>query len=395
MYIPPQAARALEKLEAGGYESYVVGGCVRDSLLGIEPHDWDICTSALPEAVESCFASERVLETGMKHGTVTLLTADGPLEITTFRRESAYSDGRRPDRVDFIDDIHEDLLRRDFTVNAMAYSPRRGLRDDFGGEADLRAGIIRCVGDAEARLREDALRILRALRFAARYGFDVEPDTASALRRERERLRNVSAERIFSELTGILSGRYAGNMLRRFPEIFFTAMPELSPEKWEEKVNRAEACPADAVLRLACLFSEESEKAGGALARLRSDNHTRETVMLLAEKSAQPVPTQKNDLRRLLAGIGQENLRRLLLLRPSAAAEALLEEILAEKPCLCVKDMAIGGKDLLALGVPAGAELGGMLSALLDEILDEKLFNGRDALLHRAEEMKEEKGWKA
>lgn len=166
MRLPEDAARALEKLESAGWESYAVGGCVRDSLLGIEPHDWDLCTAAPPEAMKKVFAGERVIEIGLKHGTLTLLAPSGPLEITTFRTESGYSDCRHPDRVSFVRDIHADLARRDFTVNAMAYSPVRGLRDDFGGREDLRNGVLRCVGDPGERFREDALRILRALRFA-------------------------------------------------------------------------------------------------------------------------------------------------------------------------------------------------------------------------------------
>ena len=179
MRLPEDAARALEKLESAGWESYAVGGCVRDSLLGIEPHDWDLCTAAPPEAMKKVFAGERVIETGLKHGTLTLLAPSGPLEITTFRTESG-SDCRHPDRVSFVRDIHADLARRDFTVNAMAYSPARGLRDDFGGREDLKNGVLRCVGDPGERFREDALRILRALRFAARFGLTIEEKTAAA-----------------------------------------------------------------------------------------------------------------------------------------------------------------------------------------------------------------------
>ena len=229
MRLPEDAARALEKLESAGWESYAVGGCVRDSLLGIEPHDWDLCTAAPPEAMKKVFAGERVIETGLKHGTLTLLAPSGPLEITTFRTESGYSDCRHPDRVSFVRDIHADLARRDFTVNAMAYSPVRGLRDDFGGREDLRNGVLRCVGDPGERFREDALRILRALRFAARFGLTIEEKTAAALRENRELLRNISPERIFSELKGILCARGAGEMLLAFPEVFFVILPELAP----------------------------------------------------------------------------------------------------------------------------------------------------------------------
>ena len=256
--IPEYAALALDRLEAAGYESYVVGGCVRDALLGRTPHDWDITTSsAAPEEVEAVFRGCRVLETGIKHGTVTLMTDGGPLEITAFRSEGDYSDGRRPDSVVFVRDIHEDLLRRDFTVNAMAYSPRRGLRDDFGGREDLSGRVLRCVGRADDRLREDALRILRALRFCARYGLAAEQETDAALRRNRARLGNVSAERIFSELKGILTAPGAGTMMLSYPEIFFTVFPEMEPmlgfdqhrpdahiyDVWEHTAHAVDAAP--------------------------------------------------------------------------------------------------------------------------------------------------------
>ena len=198
--LPEAVRKILKKLAQAGFEGYAVGGCVRDSLLGREPHDWDVTTAARPEEVKKVFADGRIIDTGLKHGTVTLLTDSGPVEITTFRTEGIYSDSRHPDRVSFVADVHEDLSRRDFTVNAMAYSPDRGLRDDFGGQEDLRAGVLRCVGDPDRRFREDALRILRAARFAARYGFRIEEATAAAMLRNRELMLRLSPERVFAEL---------------------------------------------------------------------------------------------------------------------------------------------------------------------------------------------------
>ena len=193
MVLPGNVAQTLDRLENAGWESYAVGGCVRDALLGIEPHDWDLCTAAPPEEMKKVFAGERILETGIKHGTLTLLTPSGPLEITTFRAESAYTDRRHPDSVSFLSDVHADLARRDFTVNAMAYSPKRGLRDDFHGREDLQNGVLRCVGEPGERFREDALRLLRALRFAARFRLTIEEKTAAALRENRELLRQSVA----------------------------------------------------------------------------------------------------------------------------------------------------------------------------------------------------------
>ena len=439
MMLPEDAARALEKLESAGWESYAVGGCVRDSLLGIEPHDWDLCTAAPPEKMKKVFAGERVIETGLKHGTLTLLAPSGPIEITTFRSESGYSDCRHPDRVSFVRNIHADLARRDFTVNAMAYSPARGMRDDFGGREDLKNGVLRCVGDPGERFREDALRILRALRFAARFALTVEEETAAALRENRELLAHISPERIFSELKGILCARGAGEMLLSFPEVFFVFLPELAPMRgfdmrrpqnhcwdvWDHTAHAVDAIAAEPVLRLAALFHDSGKPetfrydaqagfgrfpghpaisariADTALRRLRCDNATRERVLILVENHEMRTGHGKKELRRLLARIGEENMRDLLRMRradaaahaPEAAArlaaladedERLLNEIAAEHGCLCVKDLAVSGNDLLALGLKPGPAVGETLSRLLDLVLDEAMPNEKEALLAAA-----------
>ena len=206
--LPAHAARAIEQLEGAGFETWAVGGCVRDSLRGAAPHDWDLCTAARPEQMKAVFAGERVLETGLKHGTLTLLTDGGPLEITTFRADGGYSDGRHPDAVRFVGSVEDDLARRDFTVGAMAWHPARGLCDPYGGLDDLQDGILRAVGDPDARFTEDGLRILRAVRFASQLGFAVEPQTAAAMRRQLGRLDCVAAERVREELTRTLCGRF-------------------------------------------------------------------------------------------------------------------------------------------------------------------------------------------
>ena len=439
MKLPQDAARALEMLESAGWESYAVGGCVRDSLLGIEPHDWDLCTAAPPEEMKKVFAGERVLETGLKHGTLTLLAPSGPLEITTFRTESGYSDGRHPDSVAFVRNIHADLARRDFTVNAMAYSPVHGLRDDFGGQEDLKNGVLRCVGDPGERFREDALRLLRALRFAARFGLTIEEKTAAALRENRALLCHVSPERIFSELKGILCARGAGEMLLAFPEVFFAFLPELAPmqgfdtrrpqnhcwDVWGHTAHAVDAIAPEPVLRLTMLFHDSGKPetfrfdaqagfgrfpghpaisariADTALRRLRCDNATRERVITLVENHEMRTGHGKKDLRRLLAKIGEESMRDLLLVRradaaahaPEAAArltalagedERLLNEIVAEHGCLHVKDLAVSGNDLLALGLKPGSAVGETLSRLLDLVLDEAIPNEKEALLTAA-----------
>ncbi len=443
--VPEYVRRVLSALEGASWESYAVGGCVRDALLRREPHDWDVTTAARPEAVKAVFAGERVIDTGLKHGTVTLLTEGGPVEITTFRTEGAYSDSRHPDRVSFVSDVHEDLCRRDFTVNAMAYSPDRGLRDDFGGQEDLRAGVIRCVGDPDERFREDALRILRALRFAARYGFVIEEATAAAMERNRELLLRLSPERVFSELKGILIAPGAGAMLRDYPEIFFTVLPELRPMRgfdqrrphahlwdvWDHTAYAVDAAEPEPVLRLTMLlhdagkpetFSIDPETGLGrfyghpaasariaetVLRRLRCDNATLKSVVSLAERHGMLDGHGKKAMRRILSRLGEEDTRRLLAVcRADAAAhtpetcavrlerlamdEEALDELLREGSCLSVRDLAVGGRELTAQGFRPGPALGKTLQRLTEEVMDEKLPNEREALLRRAAEIKEE-----
>ena len=227
--LPPVVAALLRTLQAAGHQAFVVGGCVRDSLLGRAPEDWDICTSAQPGEVEALFQGRRLLLNGKKHGTVAVVEGGKSWEITTFRRDGAYSDGRHPDAVRFVPDVRQDLARRDFTVNAMAWSPAAGLVDPFGGQADLRAGVLRCVGDPNARFAEDALRVLRAPRFAAQLGFALEPGTAAAARRCRGGVALVSPERIFTELDKLLAGAQAGRVLAQYGEILAGALPEILP----------------------------------------------------------------------------------------------------------------------------------------------------------------------
>ena len=442
LVIPEYASRAVSRLEEAGFESYVVGGCVRDALLGLEPHDWDIATAADPEQVRRVFSGERIIETGLRHGTVTLLTGGGPLEITAFRCEDSYSDGRRPDSVTFVRDVHEDLRRRDFTINAMAYSPARGLIDDFGGRGDLSARRLRCVGDADVRLREDALRILRALRFSARYGLTAVPETDAALRRNRFRLENISPERIYSELKGILTAPGAGAVMLSYPEIFFTVFPEMEPmlgfdqhcpevhpfDVWEHTARAVDAGEPVAELRLALFFHDCGKPATftldpdngrghffghpevGArmtdimLRRLRSDGTARRTVTALVENHELPSELGKKAMRRLIRRLGADTVRLLCAVRRADAAahapepaerlvssldsqEALMEEVLSEESCLSLGDLAIDGKDLSAMGLVPGPVYGRILNAMLEEVTDELLPNEREALLRRAGEI--------
>ena len=434
MEIPENARTALARLEAAGYEAYLVGGCVRDALLGLTPLDWDLCTSARPEETEAVFSGFRLVETGLRHGTVTVLTDGGALEITTFRADGVYSDARRPDAVRFVSSLREDLARRDFTCNAMAYGTRTGLVDLFGGADDLRRRLLRCVGEPDARFREDALRLLRALRFASRLGFGIEPRTAAALHADRELLRAVSAERVFAELKGILTGADAGRVLREFADVLFVALPELEPlrgyeqglpdhrwDAWEHTLRAVDAAPRDPVLRLALLLHDAGkpdtrtaerdgrvrypghaarsrELAAAALARLRCDNATRDAVLALIENHSGEPPRTLADARRELAALGQEGARRLAAVRAADAAghgteggarklaedrrgAALTEQAIAEGGCLSLGDLAVNGDDLLALGVPRGPAVGETLRALLDAVLAGETPNRREPLL--------------
>lgn len=440
-----RALAVLKALEGAGHRAVLVGGCVRDSLLGRCPQDWDICTAARPEETMAVFAGQRVLETGLQHGTVTLLTEGGPLEITTFRTEGSYSDGRHPDAVTFVSAIREDLSRRDFTVNAMAYSPSRGLVDLFGGQEDLAAGLIRCVGQPEQRFREDALRILRCLRFASRYGFTIHPDTAEALTSCRELMKKVSVERIFTELKGILVGQGAGAMLRQYPEVFFAVLPELAPmqgfdhrypkahcwDVWEHTAYTVEAVDPTPVLRLAALLHDcgkpacytwdaeagrgrffDHPQAGAALAgailqRLRCDNATRDTVCRLVALHQHRCENSPKAMRRLLSREGEELLTLLFSLRRAdaaahapgfreellamaAAEEALFVQVQQENSCLSLGQLAIKGKDLLAMGYAPGPQLGQTLQRLLEQVLEEETKNDREALLAAARVMLKE-----
>ena len=227
--IPDGVRHILQTLNSAGHEAYLVGGCVRDLLRGVEPHDWDICTSALPEETERCFADRRVIETGLKHGTVTVLEEGEPYEITTYRTEGPYSDSRRPDFVRFVPGLEEDLARRDFTMNAIAMDLQGNLRDPYGGVDDIKAGLIRCVGEPGHRFQEDGLRVMRALRFAAVFGYEIEEQTAETGHENRAMLNRVAEERINVELHKLLVGKDAGNVLRQYPDVFCQFWPELGP----------------------------------------------------------------------------------------------------------------------------------------------------------------------
>ena len=410
--IPKYVETLLRELEGMGHRAYVVGGCVRDSMLGKEPTDWDVCTDATPEQMKIVFRKRKVIETGVQHGTLTVRSQGHNVEVTTFRLEGDYSDNRHPDRVEFVDRVEEDLSRRDFTINAMAYSPKSGLVDTFGGQTDLADGMIRCVGEPDVRFREDGLRILRALRFAARFQFSIETETSYSIRRNRLLLENISAERIYKELQGILPAQGAGDMLLGFPEVFTVVFPETErligepaergrESKWARSVRAVCGMPQGSFgLRLAMLLHElEDAEVNTAMRRLKCDHATTRLVKTIVAELRQPLPGTRPEMRRLIGRLTKPLVHDLLTAQcvvkgvnghsTAGVREAryLLEEVLDGFAAYTVRDLAVTGESLMEEGIPSGPGLGKVLEQLLREVQDETLKNDKDALLKRAREI--------
>ena len=428
------AAELLDTLHRAGYAAYVVGGCVRDSLLGLTPHDWDLCTSALPQQVMELFGAQRCIPTGLQHGTVTVKQSGALYEITTFRTEGTYTDGRHPDEVHFVPDVREDLARRDLTINAMAYNEKEGLVDPFGGQADLQSGILRAVGVPHQRFTEDALRILRLYRFAARFGFAIDPPTAQAAQELCAHLDCVSVERIAEELAKLLSAPAPAAYLNE--KILSVVLPELSPEALAAAKPVVDACPAGAEnlpIRLAALLLSLSEDGiRRTLKRLRCSNALIEEAAVLVREArgcdgsflfghdsghsiARPiafgnrVPPQRTVLRettvtpgftiyarRLLGKYNLCTVQRLAALGTAlqpersadfAALSELAEQLDADGVCCRVSQLAVNGRDLMAAGVPAGPGIRKMLEALLDGVIREEYPNERQALLAAVQQL--------
>lgn len=395
------AAKLLDKLHAAGYKAYAVGGCVRDSLLGQTPHDWDLCTSALPEQVMELFGAENCIPTGLQHGTVTI-KQDGKLyETTTFRTEGSYSDGRHPDSVAFVPDVREDLARRDFTINAMACNDEEGLIDPFGGQEDLQLGVVRAVGVPKQRFEEDALRILRLYRFAARFEFVIDPATGEAAKELCGHLDCVSLERIEDELSRLLAAPKPGNWME--PTVFAVVLPELELLKEEERFAKMretiDALPSgmeNLPVRLAALLEPLGEAGTRkALKRLRCSNvKIDETATLVKESGLAPEPENlRLQAKRLLGRLSPEMLHRLILLckanqpEQAKAFEALwkeAEQLTAEHACCRIADLAVNGRDLIAMGVQPGRGLKRILDALLEAVVTEQLPNEKETLLDAA-----------
>lgn len=389
--LPSYVKTALAVCERHAHEAYLVGGCVRDLLRGVTPADYDIAVSCPPEETERAFAGYRVIETGMKHGTVTVVIEGQNLELTTFRVDGSYADGRHPDRVTFTPALSADLARRDFTVNAMAYHPAKGLVDLFGGQDDLQRGIIRCVGDPDARFTEDALRILRALRFASVLDFDVEAGTAAAVLRHKSRLAAVSAERKFTELKKLLAGRRVEALLTEFRPVFTEVLPELdalSPEDYAAAAAAAGAL-ADPLLSFAALFRNlPCEAPDAACRRLKTDNAFRKNACFLREHLETPFVTPGRT-RIFMGQYGREALSRLLRLREVLSDEdlSLPRRVLTETEAYptTLGALAVNGTDLASIGV-RGPALGQTLALLLNAAAEGEVQNDRASLLQWAKD---------
>ena len=431
------AAELLDTLHRAGYAAYVVGGCVRDSLLGLTPHDWDLCTSALPQQGMELFGEEKCIPTGLQHGTVTVKQGGGLYEITTFRTEGAYTDGRHPDEVHFVPDVREDLARRDFTINAMAYNAKEGLVDPFGGQADLQSGILRAVGVPHQRFTEDALRILRLYRFAARFGFAIDPPTAQAAQELCAHLDCVSVERIEEELAKLLSAPAPAAYLDE--KILGVVLPELSPEALAAAKPVVDACPAGEralpVRLAALLLSLGEDGTRRTLRRLRCSNACIEETAVLVREAVPGVPGAFSSdtnraipspallpaatgshpsgrsseklparppvslniyTRKLLGQYGLKTVQRLAALgtalQPEHAADfaalsELAERLDADGVCCRVSQLAVNGRDLMAEGVPAGPGIRKVLEALLDGVIREEYPNERQALLAAVQQL--------
>ena len=386
------AAELLDTLHRAGYAAYVVGGCVRDSLLGLTPHDWDLCTSALPQQGMELFGEEKCIPTGLQHGTVTVKQGGGLYEITTFRTEGAYTDGRHPDEVHFVPDVREDLARRDFTINAMAYSAEEGLCDPFGGQEDLARGVVRAVGEPLRRFEEDALRILRLYRFAARFGFVIDETTEVAAKQLAAHLDCVSVERIEEELDKLLSAPKPGAYLE--PEVLAFVLPELTPDYLSEAREIIDALPAGAeevTTRWAALLLPLGEDGTRkALKRLKCANAVIDGVSTLVKEKAPRTPALSLQAKRLLGKYDLHTVQQLTALwsalRPErkdefTALQKEAETLNAQSACCRVSQLAVNGRDLMAAGVAPGPGLRRALEALLEEVITGRLPNEKAELL--------------
>lgn len=440
--LPKEVQYIIEMLQNSKYDAYIVGGCVRDILLNTTPHDWDICTSALPNEVMHVFKNEKIIETGLKHGTVTVIKNDIPFEITTFRTESGYTDNRRPDTVNFVSNISQDLLRRDFTINAMAYNSDKGLVDLFDGQSDIKNKIIKTVGNSDTRFNEDALRILRALRFASQLKFNINADTSHSIHNNKQLLNNIAAERIWSEFKKILTGKQFVKILRAYVDVISVFIPQIGKMKgfnqqnpyhfydvWEHTLHALEYSPDDIIIKLAVLFhdigkpetfSVDDNGVGhfyghpkvsrqiteNIFIKLKVDNNTKNQVLTLVENHDKMINASEKSVKKSIQRLGSRKMFRNLIYvkmcdvrgqskliseKRIKHLEQLLkiEERLASdnQLILSVKELNINGNDIIALGISQGEQVGYVLKQLLKLVMDNKIKNTHSHLVNAAKEI--------
>ncbi|MBR4768454.1 MAG: CCA tRNA nucleotidyltransferase [Lachnospiraceae bacterium] len=395
--MPKAAKTILNVLRSGGFEGYIVGGCVRDALLGRTPNDWDVTTNATPEEIKSLFP--KTYDTGIQHGTVTVRMYGDSYEVTTYRVDGDYSDSRHPDSVTFTRNLAEDLKRRDFTINAMAYNDIDGLVDLFGGKEDLDRRVIRAVGNASDRFTEDALRIMRCIRFAAQLDFEIEHDTYLAAVKLSDRIRFISAERVREELLKILDSDHP-DYVRKLDDI--GAMDSFYVEyraHRDEITKKLLAMPNDRILRLTALLNhtgrtiaESYQVAERFFDALKFDNDTKNAVLHIIRFSETLLTTDRYQLRLFLNAAGEQDALRILTYMEldraldMSAVRSVVEDILASHECTCLKEMALSGKDLIRLGMKPGREMGELLMSLLAEVLKDPSLNRKEVLEEKARE---------
>lgn len=400
--MPKDVAHIIWILEKNGHEAFAVGGCVRDAIMGREPHDWDITTSANPEQIKALF--KRTIDTGIQHGTVTVMMNSTGYEVTTYRIDGTYTDGRHPEQVTFTSNLVEDLKRRDFTINAMAYNDRVGVVDQFGGIDDLRHKIIRCVGKATERFTEDALRILRAIRFSAQLGFSIEDNTAKAIVALGSNLTKISKERIQTELDKLITSRHPDrleliDMYGLNPYIFegATNLNRQNPNLYKNISHTMNMLPDDHYLRTAALLIYE-EQPKTVLKKLKLDNNTIDICGKLCSLKDIILPTDKPSLRRIIVKYGRDifdnytftfiealikaDIYKHMTIIGLHTVQSIYQDIIDNKDCISLKDMQLTGSDLMTMGIPQGKELGIILNRLFERVLDDPSLNNRETLIN-------------
>lgn len=441
MNIPVDVVKIIDKLAEKGFEAYTVGGCVRDSLLDKKPEDWDICTSALPDQVKEVFDGYLVIETGLKHGTVTIRLNHQSYEITTYRVDGEYLDNRRPQSVNFVSSLKEDLARRDFTINAMAYNSAKGLEDYYEGCKDLKNKVIRCVGNPDERFNEDALRIIRALRFASVLGFNIEKETTRSIHKNKGLLDNIARERINLELRKLLCGKGVKKVLLEYSDVLAAIIPELAPmfgfkqnnphhkyDVWEHTVVAIDNSTNDVMIRLALLLHDiakpecytcdekgighfyshgefGSQIAKNVLRNLKFDNETINHIFQLVKYHDADISDKNKFIKKWLNKLGEIQFKRLLKVKYADVMgqsdylreeklkiidniENNLRQVLEEKQCFNLKDLAVNGRDLIVIGIDDGRKIGEILNWLLEQVIENKLENKKNILLGAIKDMR-------